>query len=132
MLYEPYKKKVEAEMHNKKGARTSLDRRAIELLFENESNLELYDPFASGDADFFSSVELFKLYDWEVRQVYNARKAIKNGDAVKLMKAVYTVRCNLVHGNKRIGDPTDIAFAETGAIIVRGHLETYGFIRNSK
>lgn len=117
MEYAPYKR-------NEIGA----EWKAIERYCEqNEERLRRYDPFANGDADAFCGVGLFKLYDWKEEDIKSERDAIEDGDIVALMRAVYKVRNNFFHGNKRLGDPTDRKFVTSGAAIVRGYLGTLGF-----
>lgn len=121
MLYAPYQR----------GRRDVSDREAILQYFaENEACLSEYDPFSNGDADLFSSLKLFELYNWPERRINRERDDIEGGDVEALMKAVYKVRCNFFHGNKRLGNPTDREFVDCSAKIIRGYLGTLGFIPN--
>ena len=47
-----------------------------------------------------------------------------------LLYAVYRVRCNFFHGNKRLGDPTDRLFIASASIIIRNYLGTLNFLPN--
>ena len=49
---------------------------------------------------------------------YMKEYPVKKGDLESLFKAIYTVRCNLFHGNKMLGDVRDKALVEEAANIL--------------
>lgn len=117
MLYEPYRKGGEVK-----------DFPAImDCYASNASAFGGYDPFDRGGADIFMSDEAKQLYREDPDPEAKIRR-IRRKNRRELMFAVYCVRCNFFHGNKRFGDETDREFVRSAAAIVRGYLGTLTFI----
>lgn len=93
----------------------------------NASAFGGYDPFDSGSVEIFMGDEAEQLYREDNDPEAKVRR-IGSGNRRELMFAVYRVRCNFFHGNKRFGDETDREFVTSAAAIVRGYLGTLAFI----
>ena len=94
----------------------------------NKANFEQYNPFLKGEADIYTSDAAAHLYKSGDDDPEKERARIKRQNRRSLLYAVYRVRCNFFHGNKRLGDEVDRAFVAYGATIIRNYLGTFGFI----
>ena len=105
------------------------EREAVKRFCEkNEFRFEQYDPIANGDAAIFYSANAYYLFDGDRSSVDRKRNKIESGNFIMLMDAVYRVRCNFFHGNKRLGDPIDQKFVTSASTIVRGFLGTFDYL----
>lgn len=114
MLYESYKNDTDGEV------------KAIRNCFDaNKMQFSQYDPFRGEETEIFQSEAARALYGSD-EKFEIGRKAIMRRRPQQLLYAVYRVRCNFFHGNKKLGDPTDRKFVTSGATIIRGYLSTLG------
>jgi len=91
-------------------------------------SFDQYVPFNNNEVEIFMSDVATGLYKRDEDDPEEECLKIKRNNRRALLYAVYRVRCNFFHGNKRLGDETDRAFVASGATIIRNYLGTLDFI----
>ena len=122
MLYQ-----LDMERYYEVHKRECTERAGVQLCFKaNRRTFNRYDPYRCGEADIFMDDAAKRLYKREGEADEELAK-VRNKERDALLYAVYRVRCNFFHGNKKLGDGTDRKFVTAGAIIIRKYLETLGY-----
>ena len=87
-----------------------------------------YNPFIAKEIEPFRTRAIHNYRDHNDEWPERNRLGVIRGDRKALLKVLYQVRCNFVHGNKRFGSPDDRDVVACAATILRNMLATLPFV----